>query len=73
LKLAFDPDYNNGKLKAAELLNGFANYGIEQIFSKIDSVSPLVAVEEIHSYFEEMSDTMLDDILKTITLDELKI
>ena len=73
LKLAFDPDYNNGKLRATELLNGFANYGIEQIFSRIDSVSPLVAVEEIHSYFEEMSYTMLDDILKTITLDELKI
>lgn len=73
LKLAFDPDYNINKLRATELLNGFANYGIEQIFSRIDSVSPLVAVEEIHSYFEEMSDTMLDDILKTITLDELKI
>ena len=73
LKLAFDPDYNSNKLRASELLNGFANYGIEQIFSIIDSVSPLVAVEEIHSYFEEMSDTMLDDILKTITLDELKI
>lgn len=73
LKLAFDPDYNSNKLRASELLNGFANYGIEQIFSRIDSVSPLVAVEEIHSYFEEMSDTMLDDILKTITLDELKI
>ena len=73
LKLAFDPDYNINKLRATELLNAFANYGIEQIFSRIDSVSPLVAVEEIHSYFEEMSDTMLDDILKTITLDELKI
>lgn len=73
LKLAFDPDYNINKLRASELLNGFANYGIEQIFARIDSISPLVAVEEIHGYFEEKSDTMLDEILATITLDELKI
>ena len=72
LKLAFDPDYNANKLRAGELLNGFANYGIEQVFSRIDSVSPLVVVEELHSYFDEKSDTMIDEILKSITLEELK-
>lgn len=72
LKLAFDPDYNINKLRASELLNGFANYGIEQIFANIDSASTLVAIEEIHSYFEDKSDTMIDEILKTLTLEDLK-
>ena len=72
LKLAFDPDYNVNKLRATELLNGFANYGIEQIFARIESISPLVAIEEIHSLFEEKSDTMLDEILSSISLEDLK-
>lgn len=71
LKLTFDPDYNTNKLSAANLLNGFANYGLSQIFEKVDSVSPLVVVSELHDYFEEMSDTMLDEIMNEFTLEEL--
>lgn len=72
LKLAFNPDYNINKLSASNFLTGFANYGIEKIFERIDSNSPLVAVSELYKFFEELSNSRYDDILKTITLDELE-
>lgn len=71
LKLAFNPDYVNKKLKAAEFLTGFANYGITQIFANLSSHSPLVAERELYEYFESMSNEKYDDILKTITLEDL--
>lgn len=71
LKLAFDPDYTNSKISAAGLLNGFANYGIEQIFSQIDSSSPLVVIDQLYKYFESLTESNYDDILQSITLEEL--
>lgn len=71
LKLAFDPDYSNNKISAASLLNGFANYGIEQIFAHIDSSSPLVVIDQLYKYFESLTESNYDDILQTITLEKL--
>lgn len=72
LKLAFDPDYNVSKLSAASFLTGFANYGIEKIFECIGSKSSLVAVSELYSYFESLSESRYDEILKNITLEDLE-
>lgn len=72
LKLAFDPDYNSKKITAANLLTGFANYGIEQIFDNIDSNSPLVVIDQLHNYFESLTLSNYDDILNNLTLEELK-
>lgn len=71
LKLAFDPDYNVSKLSAANFLTGFANYGIEKIFECIGSKSSLVAVSELYNYFETISESRYDEILKNITLEAL--
>lgn len=70
LKLAFNPDYVNKKIKAADLLTGFANYGLEQIFDNLSSHSSLVAEAELYKYFESMANERYDDILKSITLEE---
>ena len=72
LKLAFDPDYNVSKLAAANFLTGFANYGIEKIFECIGSKSSLVAVSELYSYFESLSESRYDEILKNISLEDLE-
>lgn len=72
LKLAFDPDYSINKLSAANFLTGFANYGVEKIFECISSKSPLVAVSELYKYFESLSESRYDEILKNITLEELE-
>ena len=72
LKLAFDPDYTVSKLSAAGLLIGFANYGIKQIFEHIDSTSPLVAVDELYKYFSSLEEAKYEDILKDITLENIK-
>ncbi len=71
LKLAFNPDYVNKKIKAAEFLTGFANYGIMQIFENLKSHSSLVAEVELYQYFESLANEKYDDILKTITLEDL--
>lgn len=71
LKLAFNPDYNNKKIRAADFLTGFANYGITKIFEKISSHSSLVVERELYDYFESLSNDKYDEILKTITLDEI--
>lgn len=71
LKLAFDPEYSTEKLRPAEFLTGFANYGIERIFEHIDSSSPLVVISDLHQYFESLSDISIDEILAEITLDDL--
>ena len=70
LKLAFDPDYTVNKLSAASILTGFANYGIEQIYKKIDSSSPLVVIDELYKYFNELVESRYDDIMKAITLED---
>lgn len=72
LKLAFNPDYSIPKLSAANFLNGFANYGIEKIFESIGSKSSLVAVLELYKYFESLAESQYDEILKNITLEEIK-
>ena len=73
LKLAFNPDYVNKKIKAAEFLTGFANYGLTQIFDNLSSHSSLVAEVELYKYFESLANEQYDDILKSITLEELNI
>lgn len=72
LKLAFNPDYVNKKIRAAEFLTGFANYGITKIFENISSGSALVAETELYKYFESLSNERYDEILKTITLEDAK-
>ncbi len=72
LKLAFNPDYTNKKIRAVELLNGFANYGITQIFNHMASHSALVAEAELYEYFESLSNAPYDKLLETITLEDLK-
>ena len=71
LKLAFNPDHINKKIKAAEFLTGFANYGLTQIFENLKSHSSLVAEVELYQYFESLANEKYDDILKTITLEDL--
>ena len=73
LKLAFNPDYNNKKLRAADYLTGFANYGITKIFENLASRSSLVAVSELYTYFEGLADSQYDDLLKNITLEDAEI
>lgn len=73
LKLAFNPDYNNKKLRAADFLTGFANYGITKIFENLASRSSLVAVSELYTYFECLADSQYDDLLKNITLEDAVI
>lgn len=72
LKLAFDPDYTIAKLSPANFLTGFANYGIEQIFSHIDSTSSIVAIDELYQYFSSLEESKYDDILASITLSDIK-
>lgn len=71
LKLAFNPDYTNKKIRAAEFLTGFANYGIVQIFNHMASHSPFVAEAELYEYFESIADEKYDAIIKTITLEDI--
>lgn len=71
LKLAFNPDYNSKKIRPADFLVGFANYGIEKIYENISSASSLVVESELYKYFESMANDKYDDILKTITLEEI--
>ena len=71
LKLAFNPDYNNKKIRAADFLTGFANYGVTKIFEKISSHSSLIVETELYNYFESLSNEKYEDILKNITLDEI--
>ena len=70
LKLAFNPDYVNKKVNAANFLTGFANYGITKIFERIKSNSSLVVESDLYKYFEELSNAKYDELLKNITLDE---
>lgn len=72
LKLAFNPDYINKKINASSFLTGFANYGITQIFDNITSNSSLIAESELYRYFESLAEAPFEQILETITLDELK-
>lgn len=71
LKLAFDPDYNS-KISPSSFLNGFANYGIEQIFKNVTSESSLAAIDQMYKFLESMVDSNYEQLLKNITLEELK-
>lgn len=70
LKLAFNPDYVNKKVNAANFLTGFANYGITKIFEKIKSNSSLVVESDLYKYFESLSNAKYEDLLKNITLEK---
>jgi len=60
LEYAFS-EKNPDKFSVTGFMNGFANYGIEQIFNVIDSDSSLIATHEILDYFEELvNDTYID-------------
>ena len=71
LKLAIHPDYTVPKLSAASFLTGFANYGIEKIFEKINSESPLVVISDLNEYFESLTSNNLSDLLSNIMLEEI--
>lgn len=68
LKLAFNPDYTNKKIRAAEFLTGFANYGITKIFENITSSAALVAEADLYKYFESLANAQYDDILSSLIL-----
>ena len=72
LKLAFNPDYSISKFSPANFLTGFANYGLDQIFEHIDATSSsLVAASDLYKYFESMSESQYEVLLKNITLEDL--
>ena len=71
LKLAFDPDYYVDKLKPAEFLTGFANYGITKIYDSIDSSSSIVAIHDIYKYLDSQSSDSIEELLSEITLENL--
>lgn len=71
LKLAFDPDFNIPKLNASTFLNGFANYGLVEIFKHVDSETPLVAVDQMKKYLDSLIDPDYEALLNTITLDDI--
>ena len=71
LKLAFDPDYVISKFSPAAFLTGFANYGITEIFKRIDYTSSIVAIDELYKYFSELEDSRFDDLLNNITLENV--
>ena len=71
LKLAFNPDYVNKKIRADDFLTGFANYGIHEIYGIISSHSSLVALSDLYEYFESLSNDRYDDLLKTLTLEDI--
>ena len=68
LKLAFNPDYVNKKINAATFLNGFATYGLQQIYSEVKSRSSLVAISELYNYLEELANDDIDVLIQGITL-----
>ena len=70
LRLAFNPDYVNKKVNAANFLTGFANYGITKIFEKIKSNSSLVVESDLYKYFEELADAKYESLLMNIKLTE---
>ena len=72
LKLAFDPDYNNKKISPMNFLVGFANYGLEQIYKKIDSKASIIAIDELYKYFNSLTLTKYDDLLLNFTIEDLK-
>ena len=71
LKLAFDPEYNNKKISPMNFLVGFANYGLERIFEKIDSKASIVAIDELYKYFNSLTLSRYDDLLSNFTIEEL--
>lgn len=71
IRLAFDSDYVNKKIRAVELLNGFANYGVTCIFEAISSSSSLVVLDDLHKFFESLSNDPYEKLLEAITLEDL--
>ena len=72
LKLAFDPEYNNKKISPMNFLVGFANYGLERIFEKIDTKASIVAIDELYKYFNSLTMSRYDDLLLNFTIEELE-
>ncbi len=74
IRLAFDPEYSLPKLSPAAFLIGFANYGISEIFNKIDSsenINNIVLVNELNNYLSSLELKNFDEIFNGITLEEL--
>jgi len=71
LKLAFDPEYDNKKISPMNFLVGFANYGLEKIYEKIDSKASIVVIDELYEYFNSLTLSKYDDLLSNFTLEEL--
>ena len=47
IKMAFDPEYQEKKFSPSNFLVGFANYGLQQIYSAINGTSSLIIIEEV--------------------------
>ena len=71
IKLAFDPDYSIKNFSPTGFLTGFANYGIEKIFEEIKTDAPFIAIENVNTYLNSLVEEKYDEILKSITLEEL--
>ena len=71
LKLAFDPDYKNEKLKPSSFLANFATYGIKKMLDAVKSDSPIVAINELFAYLTTLSESRYEELLKNITLDNI--
>ena len=72
LKLAFNPDFEDKKFSPPQFLVGFANYGIEQMYSVINNDLPSVAIaNSLHQYLSSQIETGYEDILAGLTLEEL--
>ena len=72
LKLAFNPDHTIKKFHPANFLNGFANYGLTKIYEHIETKSSLVALDELYKYFDSLTESKYEEILKNITLDDIE-
>jgi len=72
LKLAFNPDYESKKFSPSLFLVSFANYGIVEIFSHINTNLPSLAVaDDLYNYLNSLKESEYEKLLEGITLEEL--
>ncbi len=72
IKLAFDPEYENKKIgNASKFLNGFANYGLDKIYSVIEETDSMANIDNIYGLLQKNAEANYDSILDMITLEEI--
>lgn len=72
ISLAFDPEYENKKLSAVQFLNGFANYGLKEIYSVIEQSDSMAVIDKIYNYLIAKTESNYEELLKLITLEDIK-